>query len=122
MARLRKGLLVIGLVLAVGVWNWGCGEEPAEPRTQKQKTEPERTTGRGSTAETQQSKAPIEPTGTPVTTDTSLTAGDAVEVKWGNQWWNGEVLKVRDDGKVKIHYVGWDKRWDEVVPRKRLRK
>jgi hypothetical protein len=31
------------------------------------------------------------------------------------------VLAVRDDGKVRVHWTGWDKSWDETVSRSRLR-
>jgi hypothetical protein len=31
-----------------------------------------------------------------------------------------QVVSVEPDGKVRIHYEGWDARWDETVPRSRL--
>jgi sRNA-binding protein len=69
----------------------------------------------------QVSPGPIAPSGVPVTAATALKAGDAVQVEWGNQWWAGNVVALVPDGNVKIHYAGWDARWDEVVPRSRLR-
>lgn len=61
--------------------------------------------------------------------------GDRVEVSWmgkfrlessdvyhGLAWWVAIVVdKHTAHGKYKIHYPGWDPRWDEWVPRNRLR-
>ena len=61
--------------------------------------------------------------------------GDKVEVAWrgkfrleardvyqGLAWWVAEVVdKHTSQGKYKIHYPGWESRWDEWVPRSRLR-
>lgn len=61
--------------------------------------------------------------------------GDKVEVAWkgkfrletqdvyqGLAWWVAEVVdKHRGQGKYKIRYPGWESRWDEWVPRNRLR-
>jgi hypothetical protein len=64
---------------------------------------------------------PTQKVGDPVTDDTPLAVGTKVVAQWGNQWWDAEVLIVNPDGKVKIHYPGWDSKFDEVVPRDRLR-
>ena len=61
--------------------------------------------------------------------------GDKVEVAWkgkfrletqdvyqGLAWWVAEVVdKHHSHGRYKIRYPGWDSRWDEWVPRSRLR-
>lgn len=61
--------------------------------------------------------------------------GDKVEVAWrgkfrleasdvyqGLAWWVAEVVdKQTNEGRYKIKYPGWDDRWDEWVPRSRLR-
>jgi hypothetical protein len=61
--------------------------------------------------------------------------GDKVEVAWkgkfrletqdvyqGLAWWVAEVVdKNKSQGKYKIRYPGWESRWDEWVPRSRLR-
>ena len=61
--------------------------------------------------------------------------GDKVEVAWrgkfrleardvyqGLAWWVAEVVdKHTEVGKYKIRYPGWESRWDEWVPRTRLR-
>ena len=63
---------------------------------------------------------PVDPTGRQVTEDTELKPGDRVIALWNDVWWEAEVLGVRSDGKVKVHYSGWDSEWDEVLPRNRL--
>jgi hypothetical protein len=55
-----------------------------------------------------------------VTDEAPLKVGDAVQVEWYGQWWTGEVLGLEGDN-VRIHYRGFDSRWDETVPRSRLR-
>lgn len=61
--------------------------------------------------------------------------GDKVEVAWrgkfrletqdvyqGLAWWVAEVVdKHPSHGRYKIRYPGWESRWDEWVPRSRLR-
>jgi hypothetical protein len=61
--------------------------------------------------------------------------GDKVEVAWrgkfrletsdvyqGLAWWVAEVVdKHPSQGRYKIRYPGWESRWDEWVPRNRLR-
>jgi len=59
--------------------------------------------------------------GKPVSASTPLKAGDRVLAEQYGSWWAAEVLGVQDGGRVKIHYVGWESSWDEVVPRGRLR-
>eukprot|EP00428_Durinskia_dybowskii_P077747 CAMPEP_0170357452 /NCGR_PEP_ID=MMETSP0117_2-20130122/1715_1 /TAXON_ID=400756 /ORGANISM="Durinskia baltica, Strain CSIRO CS-38" /LENGTH=412 /DNA_ID=CAMNT_0010611621 /DNA_START=116 /DNA_END=1354 /DNA_ORIENTATION=+ len=61
--------------------------------------------------------------------------GDKVEVAWrgkfrletsdvyqGLAWWVAEIVNTHPEHKrYKIRYPGWDSRWDEWVPRSRLR-
>ena len=61
-----------------------------------------------------------EPSGLEVSEQTELRPGQHLLVEWGGQWWAGGVLELRPDGKVKVHYIGWDSTWDELVPRSRL--
>src|SRR5947209_18994300 len=51
----------------------------------------------------------------------ALKVGDAIQVEWYGSWWPAEVVSLRKDGRVKIHYSGWGSSWDEVVPRSRIR-
>lgn len=47
---------------------------------------------------------------------------EAVDVYQGLAWWVAEVVdKHATQGKYKIRYPGWESRWDEWVPRSRLR-
>lgn len=66
------------------------------------------------------SPGPIVSSGIAVTATTELTVRQKVQVKWGDEWWAGEVLRVQPNGRVRIHYLGWDSDWDEDVPRSRL--
>src|SRR5262249_13580406 len=59
-------------------------------------------------------------TGRPVLATTPLSAGQRVLVRWHGSWFEGEVVEVQPDGRVKIHYADWDPFWDEVVPRSSL--
>lgn len=61
--------------------------------------------------------------------------GDKVEVAWkgkfrletndvyqGLSWWRAEIVdKHKEQSRYKIHYPGWESRWDEWVPSTRLR-
>lgn len=40
----------------------------------------------------------------------------------GSAWWIAEIVdRHAAQGKYKVRYPGWDGRWDEWVPRHRLR-
>lgn len=43
-----------------------------------------------------------------------------VEVEWQGKWWAARVL-ASDGGRYFVHYVGYDKSWDEWIDRDRLR-
>ena len=62
----------------------------------------------------------IESTDQPVTAETPLKIDDVLQVQWGGRWWAARVLSLEADGKVKVHFIGWEKRWEEIVPRSRL--
>ena len=62
-----------------------------------------------------------DPGGQPVAEDTPLEPGDRLFAQDGLRWKEAEVVKVRPDGRVKIHWIGWDSNWDEVVERNQLR-
>ncbi|HJL15636.1 MAG TPA: hypothetical protein RMH99_08275 [Sandaracinaceae bacterium LLY-WYZ-13_1] len=65
--------------------------------------------------------AATEPTGEPVTADTAIHPGMRLQVQSQGSWYVGRVVSVNDDGTVEIHYESWDSRYDEDVPRDRLR-
>jgi hypothetical protein len=57
-----------------------------------------------------------------VDSQTPLTIGSAVlcnEGGWG--WYPAEVIAFEPDGRVKVHYPGWEDSWDVSVPREELR-
>jgi hypothetical protein len=56
-----------------------------------------------------------------VTARTELKVGDRLQAEQGGDWWDAEIVELLPNGKVKVHYTGWDESWDEVVPRSRLR-
>lgn len=43
-----------------------------------------------------------------------------VEVEWQGKWWAARVL-ASDGGRHFVHYVGYDKSWDEWIDKDRLR-
>jgi uncharacterized lipoprotein YehR (DUF1307 family) len=47
--------------------------------------------------------------------------GDLVEVQWKDKWYESKVLEVQGEDMFKVHYEGWDDKWDEVVDGNRIR-
>ncbi len=45
----------------------------------------------------------------------SLVTGTRVRVLWKGKWYDATVLYPLADGRLRIHYVGWDESWDEEV-------
>jgi hypothetical protein len=41
-------------------------------------------------------------------------------VEWGGRWWPATILATRPDGRMRVHYDGWGKEWDETVAPSRL--
>lgn len=46
--------------------------------------------------------------------------GEAAQVKWGGRWYDARVLESRS-GLHRVHYVGWDARYDQWVEPSRIR-
>ena len=59
--------------------------------------------------------------GKQVEAETALVAGTRLLAEWAGKWLPVDVLAVRADGKVRIHWVGWGDQFDEELPRTRLR-
>src|SRR5262245_51015292 len=55
-----------------------------------------------------------------ITDETVLEPGDRIQIEWGGSWWQGSVVQVEDDGRVRISYDGYSSASDETVPRSRL--
>ena len=59
---------------------------------------------------------------------TGYKVGDEVQVEWKGSYYKAKVLKVKGDmsapGKMQffITYPGWDKKWDEWVGVRRIRR
>jgi len=64
--------------------------------------------------------APIDSSGKPVTGETNLQVGQILQVRDGGVWYPVDVQEVLPDGRVKIHYRGWQTTWDKVVARTEL--
>jgi hypothetical protein len=64
---------------------------------------------------------PIEESALPVEENTPLQPGLALQVKYGNGWYAGEVIGFESDGGIHVRYFGWGEFWDEIVPRSDLR-
>jgi hypothetical protein len=64
---------------------------------------------------------PIEPSPYPVSPNTVLQIGQALQVNYNGTWYAGEVVGMAEDGGIHVRYFGWDSHWDEVVPRSDLR-
>ena len=58
---------------------------------------------------------------TVVKATSSYKVGDKVQVLWQEKWYPATILEVIN-GKYKIHYDGWEAKWDEVVDVKRMKK
>jgi len=63
---------------------------------------------------------PVEPSGIAVEPETRLEVGAAVLANWNGVWWRAQVIGLERDGRVRIHYAGWDSSWDETVSRGNL--
>lgn len=59
--------------------------------------------------------------GQPVEGTTPLPPGTRLLAEWAGKWLAVEVLEIKADGKVRIHWVGWGNQFDEDLPRHRLR-
>ncbi len=46
---------------------------------------------------------------------------DYCEVEWKKQWYRAQVIDGRE-GESRIHYLGWEDKYDEWVPAARMRK
>lgn len=59
--------------------------------------------------------------GRTVENDTALSPGTRLVAEWTGKWLPVDVLDVKPDGLVRIHWVGWANQFDEDVARTRLR-
>ena len=65
--------------------------------------------------------APEGAPGNPVAANTKLAVGTKLVAEWAGKWLPVEVLEVKANGNVRIHWVGWADQFDEDLPRTKLR-
>ncbi len=63
---------------------------------------------------------PVEPSGIAVEPETPLEVGSIVLSFSQGRWWRAEVSALEDSQMVRVHYPGWDEKWDVSVPRGEL--
>ena len=63
---------------------------------------------------------PVEPSEIPVGPETPLEVGSRVLAYSQGRWWRAEVVSLEGEDHVKIHFPGWDPKWDTVVAREEL--
>ena len=63
---------------------------------------------------------PVEPSGIAVEPETPLEVGSIVLSFSQGRWWRAEVVELEDNEMVRIHFPGWDEKWDVSVPRGEL--
>lgn len=101
-------LAVIGLMLTVlvgGALAWTALNHPTGA--------PSPTGGGGAAVG---ARSPVTSPKFPALASTAgLAPGVPLVVSWGGQFWNAEVVAVESTTVVRVHYVGWDARWDESV-------
>jgi hypothetical protein len=65
---------------------------------------------------------PVEPSGIPIDAGTQLGVGSRVQAFEQGRWWRAEVVALENDGRVRIHFPGWDSHWDRSVARSELQR
>jgi hypothetical protein len=50
-----------------------------------------------------------------------IAVGTRLEALWGSQWYPVEVLAIKPNGQIRIHYVGYSDTWDADVDKSKLR-
>jgi hypothetical protein len=63
---------------------------------------------------------PVEPSGIAVEPETPLEVGSVVLSFTQGRWWRTEVVALEENEMVRIHFPGWDAKWDTSVPRGEL--
>lgn len=63
---------------------------------------------------------PVEPSGIAVEPETPLDVGSVVLSFTQGRWWRAEVVALEENEMVRIHFPGWDAKWDASVPRGEL--
>ena len=53
--------------------------------------------------------------------DTKYSLGEEVSVEWKGSWYRAKIIDLRS-GSALIHYIGYDKSWDEWAEFKRIKR
>lgn len=62
----------------------------------------------------------MPPNSSPVPSTDMLTPGKPVYILWEHAWFPGEIVSVKGN-RVRVHYDGWDKAYDETMSTTRIR-
>lgn len=68
------------------------------------------------------SRGPVSASGAPVGADSPVYEGDVLEVAWRDGFYRAVVLTAHPDGRLRVHYSGWEDEHDEDIPRERARR
>ena len=68
------------------------------------------------------SRGPVEGSGAPVGPDSPVYEGDVLEVAWRDGHYRAVVVAAHPDGRLRVHYAGWEDELDEDIPRERARR
>jgi hypothetical protein len=63
---------------------------------------------------------PVEGSGIAIQPETPLEVGSIVLSFSQDRWWRAEVVALEDNDMVRIHYPGWDSKWDVSIPKTEL--
>jgi hypothetical protein len=63
---------------------------------------------------------PVEPSGVQYQPETPLEVGTKVLSYSQGRWWRAEVIALEDNDQVRLHYPGWDSKWDVTVSKTEL--
>jgi hypothetical protein len=63
---------------------------------------------------------PVEEPGVPIDAGTALKVGSKVLAFEQDRWWRAEVVGLQPGDIVRLHFPGWDAKWDREVPRSEL--
>ncbi|MBI3824137.1 MAG: hypothetical protein HY289_15825 [Planctomycetes bacterium] len=63
---------------------------------------------------------PVEPSGIHLEPEMPLEVGSTVLSYSQGRWWRAEVVALEENDGVRIHFPGWDAKWDLTVPKTEL--
>lgn len=59
--------------------------------------------------------------GLPLEPSSPISAGTRLAAEWSGRWLAVDVLEIKPDGRIRVHWVGWGNNFDEDMDRARLR-